>query len=150
MGQVRVTSGTGSARVGRVFARGIILTVALFYAYGALVHVMNMTSLTGFDWVSAPMKWRVLDIVYLMLDIAVVAGLVLKKRFGLIAFFAAALSQIVLYTAFRSWIVDVPTPFQRSAEQIAYLDTLVLFHLVTIVAVVIAIIIHRTTGLQKQ
>jgi hypothetical protein len=37
-----------------IAARLIILIVAAFYAYGALVHVLNMGSLTGFDWGQAP------------------------------------------------------------------------------------------------
>ena len=31
--------------------------VAAFYAYGALVHVLNMAGMTGFDWLEAPLKW---------------------------------------------------------------------------------------------
>ena len=40
----------------------VIWLVAAFCCYGALVHVLNMLSLTGFDWQSAPLKWQVLDV----------------------------------------------------------------------------------------
>ena len=60
--------------------------IAAAYAYGAYVHVANMASLTGFDWPYAPLKWQVLDIVYLVLDLVVVAGVILDRRFWIIAF----------------------------------------------------------------
>lgn len=62
----------------RLTASIIIWVVALFYAYGAIVHVLNMLSLSGFDWRSAPVKWPTLDIVYLILDLIVVVGFILS------------------------------------------------------------------------
>ena len=117
----------------------------MFYAYGALVHVMNMLSLTGFDWRSAPVKWQALDVAYLVIDVIVVAGLVLNWKAGYIAFYLAALSQIVLYTALRSWIVDVPPEFAVSDEQRSYLTGLVVFHCVTLALVTIAWKVKMTT-----
>ena len=128
----------------RLAASVVIWIVALFYAYGAIVHVMNMLSLTGFDWRSAPAKWQALDIVYLVIDIVVVAGLMLSWKVGYLAFYLAALSQIILYTALRSWIIDVPTEFSVSDEQRSYLTGLVVFHLVTLVLVTIALKIKAT------
>ena len=83
-----------------MIAKVILWGVAGFYAYGAVVHVMNMAGLNGFDWLRAPLKWQVLDVVYLILDVLVAVGLVLGWRAGYLAFFVAALSQIVLYTVF--------------------------------------------------
>ncbi len=127
-------------------ARCGILIIAAFYAYGAAVHVMNMLSLTGFDWGASPVKWRVLDWVYLLLDVIVAIGLVLKWRAGFVCFFCAAFSQIVLYTAFRSWVVDVPAAFQRSSEELAYLDSLVMFHCVTILVMIACLSIIAATA----
>ena len=117
----------------------IIWVVALFYAYGALVHVMNMLSLTGFDWQSAPSKWQALDIIYLILDVVVVAGFLLSWKAGYAAFYVAALSQILLYTVFRSWIMDVPAEFAVSEEQQSYLTGLVIFHVLTLILVSFAL-----------
>ena len=117
----------------------IIWTVALFYAYGAVVHVMNMLSLTGFDWRTAPAKWQVLDVVYLAIDVVVVAGLLLSWKAGYIAFYLAALSQIVLYTVLRGWITDVPAEFAVSDEQQSYLTGLVVFHCVTLLLITFAL-----------
>ena len=64
----------------------ILWAIAALYAYGALVHAMNMAGSSGFDWTSAPLKWQILDIAYLGLDLVVVAGFVLGRRFGFIAF----------------------------------------------------------------
>jgi hypothetical protein len=113
----------------------VLWAIAAFYAYGALVHLMNMAGFSGFDWRTAPLKWQVLDIAYLGLDLVVVAGLVLGRRFGFIAFYASAASQIRLYTLLRAWILDVPEAFARSPDEIAYLDLLVGFHIVTVTAV---------------
>jgi hypothetical protein len=77
------------------------------------------------------------------LDLVVVAGLVLGRRFGFIAFYASAASQIRLYTLLRAWILDVPEAFARSPDEIAYLDLLVGFHIVTL-GLVTAVLRLRT------
>ena len=123
----------------RLVASIILWIVALFYSYGALVHVMNMLSMTGFDWSSAPLKWQVLDIVYLVIDVVVVAGFLLHWKAGAIAFYLAALSQIVLYTVLRSWIIDVPAEFAVSDVQRSYLTGLVVFHCLTLILVTFAL-----------
>ena len=128
-------------------AKGILWIVGLFYAYGALVHVLNILSLTGFDWWKAPWKWQVLDIVYLGLDLVVAVGCPLQWKVGYIAFYLAAISQIVLYTLFRAWIIDVPEEFSVSPEQLSYLTTLVIFHIVTFVLVTIVL---RATRHNRQ
>jgi len=124
--------------------RYIRWTIAVFYTYGALVHVMNISGFGGFDWPSAPLKWHILDIVYLVLDIVVVAGFPAGRRAGYIAFFTAACSQIVLYTVLRSWVVDVPQAFQPSPDQIAYLDLLAGFHAVTVLIILAALRLRRS------
>lgn len=112
--------------------RYYLLLIAVAYAYGASVHVLNMLSMTGFEWSGAPLKWQVLDVAYLIIDLAAVAGLVGKRAFGIIAFLTGAVSQILLYTLIRAWVIDVPAEYAPSPEQVAYLDTLVGFHVVTL------------------
>lgn len=123
--------------------RVIFWIVAAFYAYGALVHILNIASMTGFSWPDAPLKWQILDIVYLVLDVVVVVGLIRGSWIGIAAFFLAATSQIMLYTVFRGWVLDVPAAFQRSAEDVAYLDGLVGFHVLTCIAVAAAMVVVR-------
>ena len=127
--------GVKITRVSRWTVNIILWLIAAFYAYGALVHVLNILDMTGFEWSRAPLKWQVLDIVYLVLDIIVVVGLPGRLWVGYGALIVAAGSQILLYTVFRDWIIDVPEQFARSPEEIAYLDWLVGFHIVTLVLV---------------
>lgn len=120
--------------------------IAAFYAYGALVHVLNMLSLTGFPWMDAPRKWQLLDVVYLCLDLVVVLGLIRGWWIGIAAFFAATFSQIALYTVFRPWVLDVPPAFRPSPEDLAYLDGLVAFHLMAGAAMCAVIVLSRRTA----
>ncbi|WP_342075064.1 hypothetical protein [Yoonia sp. SS1-5] len=119
--------------------------IAAAYAYGACVHVANMAGLTGFDWLSAPLKWQVLDLVYLALDIAVVAGVVMANRIWIVAFGIAATSQLILYTALRSWVLDVPKAFAVPPESGSYLDGLVAFHTVSLAVVGTLIFLSKQT-----
>ena len=131
-------------------AKLILWAVSAFYAYGAVVHVTNMVGLNNFDWKDAPLKWQVLDLVYLSLNIVVVIGLVLGWIAGYVAFFAAAASQILLYTVFRTWILEVPDEFAQTPEEIKYLDGLVIFHFVTVAAVLLAMWVQRLSELKKS
>lgn len=122
----------------------VLWIVAAFYAYGALVHVANMASLTGFDWLTAPLKWQMLDVAYLVLDVIVAAGLGRQWRTSVFGFFGAAVSQIALYTIGRSWILDVPERFRPGQEAVAYLNHLVAFHVVTFVTVSVSLAVLRS------
>ncbi|MFN3233018.1 MAG: hypothetical protein ACE363_12800 [Alphaproteobacteria bacterium] len=121
----------------------ILWVVAAFYAYGGLVHLMNMAGLSGFTWLDAPLKWQALDVIYLILDGLVVWGFCAGRRIGYAAFYIAAGSQIVLYTVVRAWIMDVPAEFARPPEDLTYLDGLVVFHLVSASLVTFAILRRR-------
>jgi hypothetical protein len=131
------------------FAQAVFWIVAAFYAYGALVHILNIASLTGFSWPEAPSKWQVLDIGYLLVDMVVVVGLVRRSWIGIAAFFLAAISQIALYTVFRDWVLNVPEVFQRSAEDLAYLDGLVVFHVVTCLVMAMATVVGRPRSMPQ-
>lgn len=127
----------------KLFASIVIWLVVLFYAYGATVHILNMLSLTGFDWLVAPLRWQILDVVYLILDATVVVGLFLSWKIGYAAFYLAAVSQILLYTIFRNWIIDVPSEFAVTfavtEDQRSYLTMLVIFHCVTLAVMTAAL-----------
>jgi hypothetical protein len=131
------------------FAQAVFWIVAAFYAYGALVHILNIASLTGFAWPEAPRKWQVLDIGYLLLDAVVVVGLFRGSWIGIAAFYLAAVSQIALYTALRDWVLNVPEAFQRSAEDLAYLDGLVVFHVVTCLVMAMATVVGRPRSMPQ-
>ncbi|MEM1187329.1 MAG: hypothetical protein AAGI72_02315 [Pseudomonadota bacterium] len=124
-------------------ASAVFYVVALFYGYGALVHVLNIAGLNGFDWLQAPLKWQILDITYLLLDLIVCIGFVLRRRLSVAAFMAAAISQVFLYTVFRDWIIDVPAAFAVTPEQESYLTKLVVFHVASLLFVALS---YRAAG----
>lgn len=123
----------------------VLVLISAFYAYGALVHILNMVGLRGFDWLSAPLKWQVLDVVYLALDVVVALGLWQRWRASIIAFYVAAFSQIALYTIGRSWIMDVPEPFEQGPEAMTYLNGLVVFHVLSLALVTFALKARNAT-----
>ena len=123
----------------KVVANGITWIVALFYGYGASVHVMNILSLGGFNWLNAPRKWQVLDVVYLVLDLIVAVGFFVRWKVSYAAFYLAAVSQVILYTYFRAWILEVPEAFAVSPEHQSYLTALVVFHGVTLALITTAL-----------
>jgi len=133
--------------MGTILPRNILWVITAFYAYGAYGHIASIAGQHGYAWSEAPVKWQVLDIVYLTLDIVVVVGFLLRWRIGVFAFFAVALSQILLYTLLRPWIMDVPARMAPAPEQLGYLNMVVLFHVVSIVLVLIAL---RTGALKKD
>jgi len=133
--------------MGEWVLRLILWVVAAFYAYDAYGHVASIAGMHGFTWAEAPLKWQLIDIVYLALDIVVVAGLLLRWFVGTIAFFAASVSQVVLYTLFRSWIVDVPVKFTPTPDHIGYLNMLVGIHVAAILLVLVAL---RMGGMKKD
>ena len=40
----------------KLAAKIVTWLIALFYSYGAAVHVFNILGLSGFDWSAAPLK----------------------------------------------------------------------------------------------
>lgn len=125
---------------------GVTAVIALFYLYGAIVHIANMASLTGFPWMSAPLKWQILDIVYLIIDVAVVVLLFLRPKISVLLIVIAATSQIVLYTIGRAWIVVVPEPFQPAPEDLSYLNGLIGFHIISLVALALSAVFGKRSA----
>ena len=119
--------------------------IAALYAYGALVHVMNIVGLSGFAWLGAPLKWQVLDIVYLGLDVAIVACVFRRTAAAVPLLAIAALSQILLYTLGRPWVLDVPNEYRPAPSSVAYLDGLVIFHAATLAVLVTLLLRGRPT-----
>ena len=118
----------------------VLVLVTVSYAYGALMHVLNMLGLAWFDWLAAPLKWQILDAVYLALDLLVCVGLFRRFRPSVYAFYGAALTQIGLYTVLRSWMTDVPEAFALSSEQVSDLSFLVVFHAICLLLVSAALV----------
>ena len=120
------------------FSRFIFPIIAIFYGYGGLVHLANLAGLSGYAWLDAPMKWQVLDLVYLGLDFVVCVGLFRGWRSAVPTFFIASVSQIALYTLGARWVMDVPAEFLPSGHEMS-LGSLVGFHLITFVLMCVAL-----------
>ncbi|MDF1765504.1 MAG: hypothetical protein P1V29_03865 [Gammaproteobacteria bacterium] len=127
-------------------SRALLLLIAIFYAYGGIVHLANMLGMAGYDWMTGPFKWRVLDVVYLMLDATVAIGLVARWKVAYLAFFTAATSQIILYTIGANWIMTVPIEFLPDTGHEMALGSLVTFHVVTLVLMALSMWLHRASN----
>ena len=112
-------------------SKAIFWIVAAFYAFGALVHVMNILGLSGYSW---PRTAQMAGIGRHLFAARHFGG-GFAWRIG----FIAAVSQIFLYTVLRSWITDVPDEFARPPEEVSSLSGLVIFHIVTIALIVVAL-----------
>lgn len=97
--------------------------VSVFYAYGAMVHVANLAGWSPMlESVDVPTHWVVADVVYLILDVAVVVGVWMRRWWGTVAFLVATTSQIVIYTFFAS-------AFAIEPEHYAAIRRPVVFHI---------------------
>ena len=129
--------------MGRVLSTMILAILALFYAYGALLHAFSITGFAGIDWSATPLRWRILDILYLVLDFAVALCLVLWPAPGVVLLWIAAAGQILLYTILRDWTLDVPPAFLPTDAERGHLDALVRFHIGASIAAFTALRLRR-------
>lgn len=65
------------------------------------------------------------------------------RRIGLAAFFAVAMSQILLYPVFRAWILDVSDECIRTPEEIGHLDRSIICQVITSILVILALWLYR-------
>lgn len=99
--------------------------LTLFYGYGAIVHLFNLSGWGSLSHEAIPGYWLVADSVYLILNVTMVFGIWLRKRWGVVAFLVAACSQIILYTWF-------PGAFSMNEQQEDALFGILVFHLATV------------------
>jgi hypothetical protein len=84
------------------------LIVAVLYAFGGAIHIANMLSLSGYPWSAAPLSWKILDAVFLLLNATVVVTVLLKSGWAVSAFLLAAGIQVVLYAFFPDQFGTTP------------------------------------------
>lgn len=108
--------------------------VAALFAYGGIVHVANILSLSGYAWSESPPAWQIFDIVFLALDVAVVAGVLARSGVAVIAFIAAAVLQVLVYQFF-------PEAFAASPEQFEIVNRLMIFALALLVIFAVLVVL---------
>ena len=99
--------------------------LAVFYGYGALIHVADLFSLGhylgqshGLTFAQMPAAWKIATVYFALLDSIAACGLWTAAGWGVAAFLLAAISQMVMYTVLTA-------TFSRQPG-------LVVFHLVTV------------------
>lgn len=122
-----------------MLSRICLWLVTLFYVHNVYVQLINIAGLAGYDWPASPLKWQIIDVLSLTLSAIVVFGLIGRHRVAIYAFFVASIGQVLLYTAGREWVLDVPEEFMPVDSQIAYLDAMILVHAVAVPVVAFAI-----------
>ena len=107
--------------------------VAALYAFGGIVHVQNILGLSGYAWSDSPPAWQIFDIVFLVLNAAVVIGVLARRGWGVIAFVAAAGLQVVMYQFFPEAFALGPEQFEIVARLRTFaLGLLVIFGLLVL------------------
>ncbi len=104
--------------------RGVI---AIAYTFGGVTHIANLSGHGPPAPEGKRTLFRSLDVAYLVLDAAVVVGMVIGSTWGYVTFFAAAGSQLVLYVGF-------PGYFASTSDERRQLRGLVRFHVATAAA----------------
>jgi len=94
--------------------------LATIYAFAALRHIANILGFGELPWAEAPLSWQVTDIAYAILDTIAAIGLFMQRRWGVVAFVAAAVSEIVLFTFVPHWFVLRPAHLIMLRGFVAY------------------------------
>ena len=79
--------------------------LAVFYLYGALVHLADLLSLGqthGLAFPEMSLPWQIGTVGFAAVDLVAAAGLWLRAWWGVMAFLAAAVAQIVMYTFYSA------------------------------------------------
>ncbi len=110
--------------------------LSLCYAFGASVHAGNLLGFGKYKLADMPRLLLIADIAYLVLDVVVVIGLWKGTTWGMICLFAAAGSQVLIYTV---W----PEAFTETDEERAQIRGMVWFHVVTVTIFVVLWMLNR-------
>ncbi len=74
--------------------------LAVVFAWSALVHFASLLGFGERSWGEMPLAWRIGDVVYAVLDTAIVIGLWKRTVWGVVCLLLAITSQFTIYTAF--------------------------------------------------
>ena len=100
--------------------------LAIIYAFAAVLHIGSIMGFGRIPFADAPLSWQLSDIAYGIIDTIAAVGLWQQKRWGIAAFFIAAISEILLFTLVPNWFVT-------EAGQLTMLRGFIAYHLIAIV-----------------
>jgi len=100
--------------------------LSVIYAVAAILHIGSILGFGRIPFADAPLSWQISDIAYGVIDTIAAIGLWQQKRWGVAAFFMAAISEILLFTLVPEWFVVEP-------NQLLMLRGFVVYHVVAIV-----------------
>lgn len=87
--------------------------IALILAYGAAIHIANISGLTGISWLATPHLWQVMDILLLAFNLVTAIALWLGVAWSIWLLVGGILTlQILPYTLWRSHFVLKPEDAQ--------------------------------------
>lgn len=126
-GQSTPKPGSGRAVPWRRLRRWYLRLMGLFYVYGAAVHAANLLGYGPEAPTGHERFYRVLDVVYLLFDVATSVGLLAGQVWGVALLLTTAASQVAIYLGFLDF-------FGSDAAERAALLGLVAFHLLNAAA----------------
>jgi len=99
--------------------------LAVIYACAAVLHIGSILGFGRIPFAEAPLSWQLSDIAYGIVDTIAAVGLFLLKSWGVVAFFVAAISEILLFTLAPDWFVV-------EKWQLTLLRGFVVYHIIAI------------------
>lgn len=90
-------------------------TLAVFYGYGALIHIADLLNLGhylgqshGFTFAQMPLAWKTATVYFTIFNTIAAIGLWKGALWGMACFLLAAASQVVMYTALTEIFTKQP------------------------------------------
>jgi len=94
--------------------------LSVIYAFAAALHIGSILGFGRTPFEEAPLSWQLSDIFYGIVDTVAAVGLFQQKSWGLVAFFIAAISEILLFSLVPHWFVVEPSQLPMLRGFIVY------------------------------
>jgi uncharacterized membrane protein (DUF2068 family) len=100
----------------KIFLRSL----AVIYAFAAVLHIGSILGFGRMPFGDMALSWQLSDIAYSIIDTVAAIGLWQQRRWGVIAFFVAAVSEILLFTFAPEWFTSDPSELRMLRGFIVY------------------------------
>ena len=116
--------------------RNLMRVVMVFFGLAAIMHLLNMLSMSGYRWAEAGILPRVSDIFFAALFLLAVAAIVLRNPWAVPIWLGVSALQVGLF-------VGIPERFADATSQMMAPQTMVHTHAALFAAFVVLLIIRR-------